>query len=119
MATTAPRLIPLLLVAVVLGAASAAFARLDVRTQALTTSYLGSDLATVAGTQFVEIGCLDSGALVACTLKLVDASGDAVEYPIAADNMWTMDLGRQRPAGYLLFNIKAAAGTPTAQIAEY
>lgn len=96
-----------------------AHAAVNARTQALTTAYLGSNLTSSAGTQSIELGCLDAGALVACTLRVTDAAGDNVEYVIPADNVWSMNMGRPRPAGYLAFNVKAAAGTPTLQILEY
>jgi len=114
------KLLRLLLAGLLLLAlAGIAHARVNARTQALTTSYIGTDLTSTAGTRVIELGCLDAGALVACTLRVTDEESDQVEFPIAASNVWTMDFGQRRGAGFLSFDVKAAAGTPTLQILEY
>lgn len=90
-----------------------------IQTQAQTTDY-GSALSLQAGTTTVEISFLDSGALVAGTIKIKDPGDNVLEIPIGASQSYSFVLPKGSAAagsGWRL-ELKAAAGTPTGQVLE-
>lgn len=90
-----------------------------IQTQAQTTSY-GTALSLESGTTQVEVSFLDSGALVAGTIKIKDPADSVIEIPIGASQSYTFALPRGSAAlgnGWRL-ELKAAAGTPTGQVLE-
>ena len=93
-----------------------------IQTQSTSTAY-GSGLTLEAGTTQVEISFLDSGALVAGTIKIEDPQSNAVEIPIGASQSYTFNLPKGSavdPAGGTGWTVKlkASAGTPTGQVLE-
>ena len=90
-----------------------------IQTQAQTTSY-GSALSLQDGTTSVEVSFLDSGALVAGTIKIKDPSANTVEIPIGASQSYSFTLPKGAAGagdGWKL-ELKAASGTPTGQVLE-
>ena len=90
-----------------------------IQTQSTSTSY-GSALSLEAATTQVEISFLDSGSLVAGTIKLEDPDSNAIEVPIGANQSYTFNLPRGIAAqgnGWKV-KLKAGSGTPTGQVLE-
>jgi len=87
-----------------------------ITTQSQTTSY-GDALTLQAGTTVAEFSFLDSGALVAGTVKLTDGAGNEAEIPIGADQLYLRNFARGT-ADRLEVKGKAGSGTPTLQIVE-
>ena len=87
------------------------------QTQAQTTAYGANIVLEDSTTQF-EVGFLDSGALVAGTVKVTaQGSSAAVEWPVAAGGTYYSPLPRGVGSRVTL-NLKAASGTPTGQVQE-
>ena len=77
--------------------------------QALTTAYLANDFEIQ--TPRIDIKLDDSA--IAFTVRLQVAGGDQIEFLVSAGNGFYEDF---RPGTKVLLNIKAASGTPNAQI---
>ena len=90
-----------------------------IQTQAQTTSY-GSALSLQDGTTGVEVSFLDSGSLVAGTIKVKDPSDNAIEIPIGANQSYSFALpkGAAGAGNGWRLELKAASGTPTGQVLE-
>ena len=87
-----------------------------IQTQGTTTAY-GSALTLLASTTQVEVSFLDSGALVAGTVKVIDPQANEVEIPISADQSYIFNLAFGTSDGWTV-KLKAGADTPTGQLLE-
>ena len=88
------------------------------RNHALTTSYAGLAAQTIpSGVRKVEfwgVDAVDAAAGVAIFVKMINAGGtDYAVIPIAAGATYTHDIERSSDWTY---TIKAAAGTPVANV---
>ena len=93
-----------------------------IQTQSTSDTY-GSALTLEAGTTQIEISFLDSGSLVAGTIKIADTQDNAIEVPIGANQSYTFNLPKGSavdPAGGTGWTVKlkASSGTPTGQVLE-
>lgn len=88
------------------------------RTQSQTTSY-GANLTLRDDTTQVEVWFLDAGAHVAGTVKITaqDGASTPVEAVVAAGGTYYTPVPRGIGSDITL-NLKAASGTPVAQILE-
>jgi hypothetical protein len=87
-----------------------------IQTQATSDSF-GSGLSLESGTTQVEVSFLDSGALVAGTVKILDPASNALEIPIGANQSYSFSLPKGIGKDWQV-KLKAAAGTPTGQLLE-
>ncbi len=78
--------------------------------QALTTNYLANDFE-IKGATYIYVKLDD--AAKAFTIRMQVAGGDAIEEPQVAAASFGMPLGK---GDTWLLNVKAAVGTPNAQI---
>ena len=93
-------------------------ARPKATTTALTVGYLGGELAVTEGTTSIEVVITDGVTKVAGVVRFTDQAGGDVEFPIAAGQGYFRTFDSPLRAGQLTINVKAAAGTPNAEILE-
>jgi len=86
-----------------------------IQTQATSDAY-GSALNIAAGTTQIEVSFLDSGALVAGTVKVEDPDSNVMEIAIGANQSYVFNL-RLGSTGWSV-KLKAGSGTPTGQLLE-
>lgn len=93
-----------------------------IQTQSTSTSY-GSALSLQGATTSIEVSFLDSGSLVAGTIKIEDPESNALEIPIGANQSYTFSLPKGAAASLTggsgwTVKLKASSGTPTGQVLE-